>query len=339
LVASQKPGRAVRLNAPGALEVATRLPVAAGESEAIVEIGASGICGTDVAIFSGETPVAAGRVLGHEGAGIVRSTPRDPIVEVGARVVVDPTIACGGCALCREGQPNLCVRGGLLGRELDGVFADEVSVPAANLHVLPDSVALADAPLVQVLATVVHAHDRLNVVPGRVATVVGLGCTGQLHAQLLRHRGARVLGVGRSVAKRELASRLACEWVVEPQDAAAAVRELDPRGGADVVVESAGTLDALSTALKLVRPGGTVLAYGSQTAAEGALPFYLLYKKEVRLLGSRANLPRDFESAITLAATGGVSLAPLVTDRLPLAEAETAFARSASGALKVVMTH
>jgi threonine dehydrogenase-like Zn-dependent dehydrogenase len=339
LAASEDVGRVVRLVAPGALEIGMRAPSAPRAGEAVVAIGASAICGTDVAIFRGETPVDAGRVLGHEGAGAVKGAPPDASLEVGAPVVVDPTIACGVCALCRDGQPNLCSRGGLLGRELDGVFADEVSVPAANVHALPPAVSVEDAPLVQVLATVVHAQERMDVVPGRVAVVVGLGSTGQLHAQLLRHRGARVLGIGRSADKRELASRLACEWVAEPPDAVAAVRELDARGGADVVVECAGTLDALSTALELVRPGGTIMAYGSQTAAEGRLPFYLLYKKEVRLLGSRANLPRDFETAIMLAASGSVLLAPLVSDRLPLADAATAFARSAAGALKVLMIH
>jgi threonine dehydrogenase-like Zn-dependent dehydrogenase len=330
--------RAVTFAAPGALEVVTRPAAEPRPGEAVVRIEATGVCGTDVAIYLGETQVEVGRVLGHEGAGLVVHAPQNLDLEPGTPVIVDPTIACGACALCREGRANLCSRAGLLGRELDGVFADAVSVPAANLHPLPPELPLGDAPLVQVLATVVHAQERTHVVPGRLAAVVGLGCTGQLHAQLLRHRGARVLGVTRSERKRELASRLSCEWVAAPSDAAAVAAELDPGGGAHVVVEAAGTLEALETALALVRPGGTILAYGSLTETDGRLPFYLFYKKEVTLLGSRANLPHEFGIAITLAATNAVSLAPLVSDRLPLDEAQTALARSAEGALKVVMT-
>jgi 2-desacetyl-2-hydroxyethyl bacteriochlorophyllide A dehydrogenase len=329
--------RAVVLVGPGEIEIRRRPAPEPSATEALVHVSAMGVCGTDVDIFRGETPVPAGRVLGHEGAGVVVAAPAGTGFEAGAPVVVDPTIACGDCALCREGLPNLCSRGGLLGRERDGLFADEAAVPTSNLHQLPDGVRLADAPLLQVLATVVHAQAVLPVVPARPVAVVGLGCTGQLHAQLLRHRGARVLGVTRSVGKRELAARLSCEWVAAPDEAPAVAAELDGLGGADVVVESAGTLPALDTALRLVRPGGTVLAYGSQTASEGRLAFYSLYKKEVRLLSSRANLPRDFRTAISLAAAGAVSLEPLVTDRLRLGQIDDALRRSAEGALKVLV--
>jgi 2-desacetyl-2-hydroxyethyl bacteriochlorophyllide A dehydrogenase len=329
--------RAAVLVAPGEIEIRLRRVSEPPTPEALVRVSAMGVCGTDVDIYRGHTPVAQGRVLGHEGAGTVVTVPAGTGFEAGAPVVIDPTIACGACALCGEGLPNLCSRGGLLGRERDGVFADEVAVPVSNLHRLPDGVRLADAPLLQVLATVVHAQDRLSVVPGRPAAVVGLGCTGQLHAQLLASRGARVLGVTRSTGKRELAARLSCEWVAAPDEAPGIAAELGGLGGADVVVESAGTLPALDTALRLVRPGGTVLAYGSQTASEGRLSFYSLYKKEVRLLSSRANLPRDFRTAISLAAAGAVSLAPLVTDRLPFEQIEDALRRSDEGAVKVLV--
>jgi threonine dehydrogenase-like Zn-dependent dehydrogenase len=336
--ADQQGSRAAALVEPGSVEIRHREVPEPAAGDALVRVTTMGICGTDVDIFGGRTPVEPGRVLGHEAAGLVELAPRGSTLEVGEPVVIDPTLACGACALCREGLPNLCSRGGLLGRDLDGVFADAVAIRASNVHPLPPELALGDAPLVQVLATVAHAQDQLRIVPGRLAAVVGLGCTGQLHAQLLRHRGARVLGVTRSAAKRDLAARLSCEWVSAPDDAAALAAELDPRGGPDLVVECAGTLEALDSALRLVRPGGTVLAYGSQTAAEGRLSFYALYKKEISLLNSRANLPRDFETAVTLAATGAVALAPLVSDRLPLDQVQTALQRSAEGALKVLMT-
>jgi 2-desacetyl-2-hydroxyethyl bacteriochlorophyllide A dehydrogenase len=329
--------RAAVLVGPGEIEIRRRPTPEPSALEALIRVSAMGVCGTDVDIYRGDTPVARGRVLGHEGAGLVVGAPAGTGFEAGAPVVVDPTIACGECALCREDLPNLCARGGLLGRERDGLFADEVAVPASNLHLLPDRIRLVDAPLLQVLATVVHAQDQLQVVPGRPAAVVGLGCTGQLHAQLLRHRGAPVLGVTRSAGKQELAARLSCEWVAAPDEAPAVAAGLDALGGADVVVESAGTLPALDTALRVVRPGGTVLAYGSQTASEGRLSFYSLYKKEVRLLSSRANVPRDFRTAISLAAAGAVSLAPLVTDRLPFEQIGDALRRSAEGALKVLV--
>jgi threonine dehydrogenase-like Zn-dependent dehydrogenase len=330
--------RAAVLDAPGALEVrAHALEPSAGD--AVVRVLASGVCGTDVDIYRGAVAVERGRVLGHEGAGVVELAPPGAAVEPGTPVVVDPTIACGACPVCREGLPNLCLAGGLLGREVDGVFADLVAVPPANLFPLPDGVSLRDAPLLQVLATVVHAEERVHVTPGRIAAVVGLGCTGQLHAQLLARRGARVLGVTRSATKRSLAAELSCEWTAAPADAPALVRELDALGGADVVVECAGTVETLNLAARLARPGGVVLAYGVQTRADAELDAYVFYKKELDLIRARANHPRDLELAVGLAAAGAVHLAPLVTERLPLERVADALEHSAAGSLKVVLEH
>jgi threonine dehydrogenase-like Zn-dependent dehydrogenase len=260
-------------------------------------------------------------------------------LEPGTPVIVDPNVYCGTCTICREGLSNLCPNGGLLGRDLDGVFTDELALAASSLHALPDSIQIGDAPLLQVVATVVHAQERVRVVPGRLAAVVGLGCAGQLHAQLLAHRGARVLGISRSECKRDLAERLACEWSAAPGEAPALVAELDDRGGADLVVEAGGTLAALETALALVRPGGTVLAYGIYGETEGPLPFYELYRKEIHVVATRSSLPPDMKVAVDLAARGAVQLAPIVSDRLPLAATTEALERSAGGALKVVLEH
>jgi L-iditol 2-dehydrogenase len=333
------PGRAIRLEAPRHVELGAVSLAEPSPLDAVVRLHASGVCGTDVEIFRGNPPVAGGRVLGHEGAGVVKSVPAGSRLEAGMPVVIDPTIACGSCFACREGRPNLCAHGGILGREFDGLFADEAVVPVANLYPLPAGLPLADAPLLQVLATVVHGHEHVRVVPSRLAVVVGLGCTGQLHAQLLADRGARVLGVSRSADKRELGARLSCEWTAAPDEAAAVVAEHSAQHGADLVIECSGTLAGLDQAIALVRPGGTILAYGVYTEREGPLAFYQLYKKEILLVGSRANLPRDMTLAIDLAVTGAVQLTPLVTDRLPLEAAADAIERSASGSLKVVLAH
>src|SRR5437773_1929183 len=127
---------AVLLRAETVAVIHRRSTPPAGTNDALVRVLSSGVCGTDVEIFRGNTSVAPGRVLGHEGAGVVLEAPAESGLEPGAPVVIDPTIACGTCPICREGLPNLCPHGGLLGRELDGVFADEAAVPAANLHVL-----------------------------------------------------------------------------------------------------------------------------------------------------------------------------------------------------------
>ena len=331
-------GRAAVVRGPSDLEVVERQSPEPGLGDALVEIVASGVCGTDVSILRGDIGVAPGRVLGHEGAGFVKEAPTSSGIEQGMPVLVDPAIACGRCRLCREGHQNLCRHGGLLGRDLDGLFADAAAVPATNLYPLPPGFDVELAPLLQVVATVVRSQDAVEVTPGSVVVVIGLGFTGQLHAQLLRHRGARVLGVGRSEGKRALAARLACEWVATPDEAAGALAQASP-DGAPPVVDSAGTIPALRTAIELVRPAGTVLCYGTYTDTEAELPFYELYYKEIALIGTRASRPRDMDATLALAAAGAFDLQPLVSDRLTLDQAPQALDLSEHGALKVLMTH
>jgi threonine dehydrogenase-like Zn-dependent dehydrogenase len=331
-------GRAAIVRGPGDLVVAPAPELDPRPGEAVVRVLASGVCGTDVSIVKGGIAVAPGRVLGHEGAGVVEHGGPVLALEQGLPVLVDPAVACGRCRLCADGHQNLCRQGGLLGRDFDGLFADRAAVPAANLYPLPPGFDLELAPMLQVAATVVRAQDAAAVRPGAVAVVVGLGFTGQLHAQLLRHRGLRVLGVGRSAEKRALAASLACEWVATPADAAAALAEVAP-DGAPLVVEAAGAMPALRTAIELVSPAGTILCYGTSTDTSAELPFYDLYYKEITLINPRASRPRDMYATLELTAAGAFDLAPLVSDRLPLDRAPEALERSRSGALKVLMTH
>jgi threonine dehydrogenase-like Zn-dependent dehydrogenase len=326
------------VTAPNYLEVVTSPPLNPGAGDAIVHVLSSGVCGTDVSILKGGIPVAPGRVLGHEGAGLVQEVPVGSDLEQGTPVLVDPVIACGRCHLCREGSQNLCRNGGLLGRDMDGLFTNAAAVPGTNPYRLPPDFDVALAPMLQVVATVVRSQDAVTVAPGDVAVVIGLGFTGQLHAQLLSHRGARVLGVGRSEAKRALASRLACEWVATPDEVDGALAEI-ASDGARLIVEAAGTMPALRNAIALVRPGGTVLCYGTHTDTEAELPFYDLYFKEIDLVSTRASRPRDMDATLALAAAGAFDLEPLVSDRLPLDRAPEALDLSKNGALKVLMTH
>ncbi|MDQ3940203.1 MAG: alcohol dehydrogenase catalytic domain-containing protein, partial [Actinomycetota bacterium] len=100
--------------------------------EVVVELATSGICGTDLSIYSGKISVHHPRVMGHEMFGHVGSSADG--TAPGARVVVDPAVSCGTCYWCSKGQTNLCARGALLGRDRDGGFVDEIAVPAANVY-------------------------------------------------------------------------------------------------------------------------------------------------------------------------------------------------------------
>ena len=330
--------RAVVTTGPGRLKIVDVAPPRVGM--VLVRLERAGICGTDLKILDGSTPVSYPRVLGHELVGTVAVAAPDGKISPGARVLVNPGINCGTCYLCHRDRPHLCGHGGLLGRDLDGVFAEAIGVEERFLHAVPDQVTSDEAGLLQVLGTVVHSQQTVAVSPETVAVVVGLGVSGMLHVQLLSERGVGcVIGVTRSPWKLELAKSLGADLVATPDEAADIVAQASNGRGADLVIESVGTEATVIQSIDLAGSGGDVIVYGTVTDEGTAMPYYQLYFKELTLHNPRAARPRDYDEAIRLAAAGRIHLAPLVTARYPLEEAGAAFAAAKSGKhLKVLLT-
>ncbi len=331
--------KCVQVTAPGRLAHADAAePTAADRGHAVVRISTVGICGTDVKILSGSIPVSYPRIMGHETVGVVEVAAESG-PPAGSRVLIDPAIVCGACALCRRGRGNLCLEGGLLGRDADGVFAEYVSTPAHRLLEVPDSISPTAAGLLQVLGTCVHGQRSSPVFPGDVAVVLGLGVSGLLFTQLLRQAGVTVIGVTRSEWKQDLARRLGATAVAAPSEADAVVRELTAGLGADLVVEAVGTEATLAQAIELAATGGEVVVFGTLTGGDRGLPYYQLYFKELTLRNPRAATVDDYGRGIELAASGALDLEAIVTDRFGLSEASAAFERVKSAdSLKVLMS-
>ena len=340
--------RAAVLDAPGRV-VVKDVPVPAADGLALVRVAQGGLCGTDLKIVSGQTPVRTPRILGHEMTGWVETPGPSGSVPAGTPVLVDPVLSCGRCDLCDRDLPHLCRDGGLAGREADGGLAEFVAADEARLHPLPITLPDAAAALLQVLSTCVHAQSGLpawaaageegTAEGGGSAAVIGLGVTGLLHVQLLRARGAGpIIGITRSRQNRELALRLGATEAVSPEAAERAVLDATDGRGVDLAVECVGTQETLAQAMRVAGAGGIVLAFGITAPAADAMPTYEWYFKELTILSPRAARPRDCDLAISLAAGGQLDLAPLVTARFPLARlADALRACGEPGQLKVVV--
>jgi L-iditol 2-dehydrogenase len=299
-----------------------------GAGLALVRVAQAGVCGTDRKLAAGVLPVTPPRVLGHEMTGWVEVPAPGSSVPAGTPVVVNPAVFCGTCPQCRGGRPNLCGRGGLLGRDLDGCFAEHVAVPDTLLHPLPAGLTAGEGALLQVLSTCVHAQSAVPVAPDSSAVVIGLGVAGLLHVQLLRARGVRsIVGVTRAAWKRDLGARSGASAVVPPQEAADAVAAATDGRGADLAIECAGTPATLAQAMRLAGPGATVIMFGVVPSGDG-LPTYAGYLNELTIRCPRASLPRDFDTAIRLCADRRLDVAPLVTGRFPLGKVTEALAAS-----------
>ena len=341
--------QAVVLRSPGQLGVAHVDTPEPRPHEVLLRVTHTGICGTDLKIFTGAMPAARPVIMGHEIAGEVVSG-EDRVgkdgdrVRRGDRVLVDPVLYCGTCFDCDAGRTHLCQHGAVIGRETNGGFAEFVVAPRTHVFPLPESIESRTAPLIQVLTTCLHGQRRAGICPGQSVVVAGLGVSGQLHVQLAKARGARpVIGVSRSAWKRDLAQQLGADLTVAPGDAGNQQIAAATGGhGADVVIESTGVVSSFADALAMVRPGGIVLLFGIYTATEGTLPFYQLYFKEPTVICARAAKGEDFPESIELVARGQVKLSRLVTHVLPLAQLAQAIEMlktDVDGRMKIILEH
>jgi 2-desacetyl-2-hydroxyethyl bacteriochlorophyllide A dehydrogenase len=344
--------KAVVLRKPYDLAVSDVARPEPTRDEVLVRVTNSGVCGTDLKIFTGAMPAAYPVIMGHEMTGEIVDGADESRIRRGDRVLVDPVLFCGTCFDCRAGRTNLCPNGAVIGREVNGGFADFVIAPRTHVYPLPASIDSNTAPLIQVLTTVLHAQRRANVGRGprsgpaerQSVAVIGLGVSGQLHVQLAKARGAGpVIGVTRSAWKRSVAERLGADRTVTTGDEGVRdVRDATQGHGADVVIESTGMVKCIADAIAMVRPGGTVVLFGIYTASEGALPFYQLYYKEPIVISARAAMGVDFPESIDLVAAGRILLEPLVTQVLPVTDLTKALGMlesDADGRMKIILEH
>lgn len=314
--------KAAVLHAPKSLRIEDVSDPTPKRGEVLVRLGATAICGTDISIFEGKIKVDYPRVLGHESAGeVVERGEGVKGLNVGDKVVLSSTTYCGICPACMRGYTNICENGGLFGREFDGTYAEYVALAENRVFKLPDTISLVDATTFCALTTVVYAQRKVNILPNSSVVVIGEGTTGLLHTKLAKLNGADpVIGISRSQWKLDLAKKVYGADYTFSENALEKVKELTGGRGADLVIESAGTGVTLNQATELVRPGGTILAFGTTPYEIEKFHSYSLYYKDLTVIGSRAMQQIDWPLSIALAERGKVDIHTMITHRLPLKE-------------------
>jgi 2-desacetyl-2-hydroxyethyl bacteriochlorophyllide A dehydrogenase len=279
--------------------------------EVVVQVGACGICGSDLNIAAGLFPPTPFPIVpGHEFAGTVVAVGEDvDWLTPGDRVAVDPSLYCGHCQWCAIGRGNLCDNWGAIGDTVDGACAEFVAVPGVNCYRLPDHLNFQQGALVEPLSCAVHALDILRPRLAESALVVGAGTMGLLTAQLIALSGtAAVAVVDRNPSRLPLAAELGATLV--DTDLAAVISET---GGFDMVVDASGSPGAMQTALGGVRKGGRFMVVGvAPPEAELTVSPFRIYNQELTILGSMAVLD-SYSRALKLLAEGTVYVDPLLT--------------------------
>jgi L-iditol 2-dehydrogenase len=334
-----KSPHAAVLHGPRDLRVEPSPVPTLGGDQVLVRVSAAGLCGTDYRIWSGDRSVAYPRIMGHEFLGVVEALgPQVTKVRAGERVVIEPNFSCGRCPLCREGNRNLCLSRTAVGIDVDGGFAELARIPERCCWPVPARLADDDVLLCEPLAVVVRAVGRGAPRAGETAAVVGVGTLGLLAIQVLRARGARVLAAGRTSRRFALARELGAEAtaLVGDGDLAGAARSFSAREGVDLVVETAGTAEAVAHALALVRPGGRVVLTGLPHEPT-PVAFFSVVRGEVTISGSMI-YQDEFPEALGLLERDQVKTRPLITHRFGLdAIAEAFVAHRDAASIKVAI--
>jgi len=307
-----------------------------GPGEVLVQVAACGICGTDLHILDGESPLARYPIIpGHEFCGeIVAVGPQVEDLRVGDFVAVDPNLPCGHCRMCQAGRDNLCLNYEAIGVTRAGGCAELVAVPAANAFLLPAELPRAWGTLVEPLSCAVHGFDRLGARLADRYLIYGAGTMGLLMAQLARRAGATSVDVVDVQAGRlPVAERLGADRT------AISAAELDRPGGWEVVIDATGVVAAIEDGLGRVARGGTFLLFGvTPAAATAAFSPFRVYNEEVTVIGSMAVL-HSFARARDLLVADAIDAAAMITHRIPLDSYEAAVATFRSGAgLKIQVT-
>src|SRR5690242_18527694 len=329
-----------------------------GPGEAVIRVTLTTICGTDVHILKGEYPVRPGLIVGHEPVGVIEELGAGVVgYRVGDRVLVGAITPCGQCNACLTGKLSQCghgagyeaIGGWRFGNTIDGAQAQYLRVPyaQANLAKIPES--LTDEQVVllaDIASTGFSGAESGKVRIGDVVVVFAQGPIGLCATAGAKLMGAaQVIGVESDPVRLAMSRRMGADVTLDytKVDVVEEVMQLTGGYGADVAIEALGTQPTFETALRTLRPGGTLSSLGVYSG-KLELPYeaFAAGLGDHRIVttlcpGGKERMGR----LIAMVRSGRFDPTPLITHRFPLSEigeAYRVFSNRLDGVLKVAVT-
>ncbi|HSG96034.1 MAG TPA: L-idonate 5-dehydrogenase [Afifellaceae bacterium] len=306
----------------------------AGFNDVVVRVDAGGICGSDLHYYNhggfGAIRIQEPMILGHEIAGTVEAVGETVTsVRPGDRVVVNPSLPCRSCRYCQLADYNHCLDMRFYGSamrmpHIQGAFRQRLVADADQCHVFSNDVSANEAAFAEPFSVALHAVNRVGSLLGRRVLVTGSGPIGALVVLAARHHGALQI-VATDIVDEPLQKALSigADTVINVAAEAERLAEFEAdKGVFDVVFEASGNPKAVSSALQVVKPRGTLIQLG--LGGDATLPLNMITAKEIELKGS-VRFHEEFAVAVDLISRRLVDVKPLLTDILPLSKAVEAF--------------
>ncbi|KAJ9157283.1 Alcohol dehydrogenase GroES-like domain-containing protein [Pleurostoma richardsiae] len=336
------------------LEVQQRPITPPGDNEVLVEIIATGICGSDCHNYESDK-VSRQLVLGHESSGIIVKVGKNVTDRaVGQRVAIEPGFPCMECEFCVRGNPNICANLKYCGLDpTDGMLCQYFTCRASMTVPIPDNVSWEEAGAIQPLAIAVQLARRASLSASQTMAIFGCGPLGLLILAVAKAYGVKKIimfdieesrtkfaesygaDAGIVTSKNDDPAKDSLTFATEyAQDM---IKKHDLGHGVDVAVEASGAEICAQMAICMLKPGGTCIQAGLGKPLT-AVPLFLLTAKELNIKGTVRYTPGCFSDAISLLARKKVDLKPLITSTYPLTRAAEAFeAQHARKDIKIVI--
>jgi 2-desacetyl-2-hydroxyethyl bacteriochlorophyllide A dehydrogenase len=280
----------------------------------MIQVMASGICGTDLHIYRGEYLGNYPVIPGHEFSGVVKTIGSQITrFKVGDRVAVEPNIACDNCVNCLNNRQNFCLNWQAIGVTLPGGMEEYVLVPekaAFNIGELPFEIGAFMEPL----SCVVHGIERAHIGLADHIAILGAGPIGILMIQMARIQGAAHITILEiNPGRADLARQLGADVVVN------SFEDLQP-DTYDVVIDATGAIPVMNRSIDFARKGGTVLLFGVPPSGRNMeVEGFKIFQKGLTMLSSFTSVRNSFQ-AVDLLQSGQIKVDALISHRLPLQE-------------------
>lgn len=319
--------KAIQITEPGKIEIINKEMPAAKEGEALLKVLYCGICGADVASYTGNQPFTTyPRIPGHEfSAQIVEIGENDRGMKKGDIVTANPYFNCGKCYACKRNIVNACTDNQTMGVQRDGSFQEYITMPAERL-IAGKGLGAKELALIEPFSISCHALSRAKINQGDHLLIMGAGPIGLFALIKAKSMGVNAVVADMLPSRLSLAKAYGADLTVnvKEQDLHSECAAFTHDNGFDVCVEACGAPETFLNCIDEAAHGANIILIGNGKR-ETTFVHSVILKKELNLFGSRNAFTRDFEELIELVSQGGADIMQMVSGVYDMQDAQSAF--------------